>query len=181
MAGEVSRMKTTRRLVLGFALLGALIAATPPAAANNWWFGGGIGLSFGDVDYISVEPVIGYRVTDEVTVGGRLIYAYRSDDRIPGGFTGRDYGASVFARWFFTKHAFLQGEYEYLSYEYPTFSGETLRDNFGSWLLGAGWSQPISRNASFFAMGLYNLSYRENEPSPYGSAVIIRAGVGFSF
>jgi hypothetical protein len=174
-------MKRTRRLALGFVVFGALIAATPPAAADKWWFGGGIGLSFGTVDYVSVEPVIGYRVREDVDVGGRLVYVYRRDTRIDNGFTARDYGASVFARYFFTKRAFLQGEYEYLSYEFPELGGGTTRDNFGSWLVGAGYSQPLGRRSSFFALGLYNLSYREDERSPYGSAVIIRAGVGFSF
>jgi len=169
--------------IVFFAILAAVIATAPAAAAaDRWWGGGGIGLAFGgDVDYVSVQPVIGYRVTERLSVGGRLVLSYRNDDRFAESFNATDYGAAVFTRYAVTKIVFAQAEYEYLRYEYRLFDGGTDRDEFGSLFAGAGLSQPIGRRSSFFVLALYNFSYDEDELSPYGEPWVLRAGVGFSF
>lgn len=166
-----------------FVILAAVIATAPTvAAADRWWGGGGIGLAFGgDVEYVSVEPVIGYRATERLSVGGRLVLSYRRDDRFAESFSATDYGAAVFTRYAVTKIVFAHAEYEYLSYEYQLFGGGSDRDEFGSLFAGAGLSQPIGRRSSFFVVGLYNFSYDEDERSPYGEPWVLRAGVGFSF
>jgi hypothetical protein len=163
-------------------LLFALLTAVAPArvAAGEWWAGGGIGLAFGgDVTHISVEPLIGYWINPKLTVGGRLIFRYRKDERSPDSQSTMDYGAAVFTRYFATKRVFLQGEYEYLSYELPTASAG--RDGFNSLFGGAGFSQPLGGRSSFFISGLYNFLYRDDEPSPYADPWVLRAGVGFGF
>jgi outer membrane protein assembly factor BamA len=162
----------------------AVVVATAPAsaAADRWWGGGGIGLGFGgDVDYVSVEPVIGYRATERLSVGGRLVLSYRHDDRFAESYSATDYGAAVFTRYSITKHVFAQAEYEYLSYEYQLFAGGTDRDEYGSLFGGAGLSQPIGRRSSLFILGLYNFSYDDDERSPYNEPWVLRVGVGFSF
>ena len=172
-----------KRAVFGsvFVLL-FVVGAQPAAAADRWWGGGGIGLALGgDVDWVSVEPVIGYWVTEQFTVGTRLILRYRSDDRFAESISTTDYGASLFARYFLTNSFFVQGEYEYLSYEFRSFSGSDDRDEFGSWLAGGGYSQELSPHASFFVLALYNFSYDDDELSPYDGPWVLRAGVGFRF
>ncbi len=160
----------------------AVACATPAAAADRWWGGGGIGLALGgNVDFVSVEPVIGYWVTEQFTVGSRAILRSRRDDRFAESVTSTDYGAALFARYLVTKSFFVQGEYEYLSYELRSPSGSDERDEFGSWLAGGGYSQKLSRNARFFVSALYNFSYDEDEPSPYDQPWVLRAGVGFRF
>lgn len=155
--------------------------ASPAAAANRWWFGGGIGLSFGDVDYVSIEPAIGYVPVDKVTIGTRLIYRHRDDDRFDPSVSSTDYGASLFGRYFVAPAVFLQAEYEYLDYEFLRVDGSTDRDGYGSWLAGVGYSRPISSGASFFVLGLYNFSYADDEPSPYSDRYVLRVGVGVAF
>ena len=167
--------------LLPLLILLAVMAETPAMARNHWWFGGGIGLSFGDVDYISIEPVIGYVPVEKVSVGARLIYRYRDDGRFDPSVSATDYGASLFARYLITKPVFVQAEYEYLSYEFRQFNGSTDREGFGSWLAGVGISQPLGRNVSFFVLGLYNFSFSDDEFSPYNDAWVLRLGVGVSF
>jgi hypothetical protein len=172
-----------RRAVSVVALLmAAVMLSATPAAAGRWWFGGGMGLSFGgDVRYLAVEPMAGYRVTKNTTLGAGLIYRQREDERVKPTFRTSDYGGSVFVRYHVIPRMFLQGEYEYLSYEFRTIDGSTERDNFGSVLGGLGYSQPIGPRSGFFASALYNFSYDSDERSPYDSPWVVRFGIGVSF
>ena len=157
-------------------------APEKPSVADRVWVGGGIGLGFGDVTWVSVEPIVGYSITPRFGVGGRLIYRYREDDRFSPSLNTSDYGASLFARFFVLPPAvFLQAEYEHLSYEFPVTGGGTDRDDFDSVLGGGGISRPIGGRASFFALALYNFSYDDDELSPYDDPWIIRVGVGVGF
>jgi hypothetical protein len=157
-----------------------LAAGSADAAANRWWAGGGLGLSFSsDYRFVSVEPVVGYNVTKKLATGGRLIFRYVDDKRFDTSST--DYGASVFARYFVAKQVFVQGEFEYLWYEYAVSGGGTTREGFDSLFGGVGFSQPIGRRSSFFVSAMYNFSYDDDGPSPYADAWVIRAGVGFGF
>jgi hypothetical protein len=177
---EVS-MRRVLSVVAALAVV-AVLSAAPAAAADRWWFGGGLGLSFGgDVKYLEVEPLVGYQVTDNTTVGGGLIYRQREDERFEPTFSTHDYGASVFVRYHVIPRMFLQGEYEYLSYEFRQFDGSTDRDDFGSVLGGLGYSQPIGPRSGFFASMLYNFSYDSDERSPYDSPWVVRFGIGVRF
>jgi hypothetical protein len=173
-----------RRVLLISTLLIAF-ACTPALGAkgsgNRWWFGGGLGLAFGDVTFISVEPVIGYSITPKLSAGGRLIFRYRKDERYSEEFSANDYGAGVFLRYLVARPFFVQGEYEHLNYEIPRFDGSSDRDGYDSLLGGFGVAQPIGKNASFFASILYNFLWSDDEPSPYAERWRFRAGVGFSF
>jgi hypothetical protein len=174
-------MRRVLSLVAVLAAVAALSAA-PAAAADRWWFGGGFGLSFGgDVKYLTVEPLVGYRVTDNTTVGGGLIYRQREDERVEPSFSTTDYGASAFVRYHVIPRMFLQGEYEYLSWEFRQLDGSTDRDTFGSVLGGAGYTQPMGPRSRFFASALYNFSYDSDERGPYDSPWVVRFGFGVIF
>ncbi|MDH4057372.1 MAG: hypothetical protein OEU76_01340, partial [Cyclobacteriaceae bacterium] len=75
-----------------------------------------------------------------------------------------------------------------LNYEFINYpSLETTRSGYNSFLGGAGYMQPMGRNAAIFFMALYNFSYTTPNPyeyAPYDSPWIIRVGVnigGFIF
>jgi len=181
-AAKRETMKRAWILLVGLAIL----TATPASArslADRMWFGGGVGLAFGgNSDYVEVAPVLGFSATEKVSVGIALLYRYRNDKRYAEDISTNDYGGSVFARYRITRPVFLHAEYEYLSYEFPTFGGSSERDNFDSWLAGVGFSQPIGGRASFFLLGLYNFSYDEDDlRSPYAEPWVLRAGVVWRF
>ena len=160
--------------------------STPPPSTSfkdKLFFGGGMGLSFGDVDYISIEPLIGIHLNPKLSVGTTLIYRYTSDSRYEEDIHYNDYGARAFLQFYPVPNFFGQVEYEYLDYEYvllPSF--DTERTTAGSVFVGGGVSQPIGKGSAFFASALYNLSYDDNDPlSPYDTPWVIRVGVGVGF
>jgi hypothetical protein len=152
-----------------------------PAGPNRWFFGGGVGLGFGDVDFVEVWPTLGVWVDPKVALGGSLIYRHRRDSRPPETVTTSDYGGSVFGRYLVWDPLYLHAEVEYLNYEFINSDLSTDREGFTSFFIGAGAATPIGRNASLFATALYNLAYDDGERSPYASPWVIRVGVGFGF
>lgn len=177
--------------LLAASCAGALALAFPLSASaqlslgsshGRLVFGGSVGASFGNVSYVQVSPYVGYRVTDEFTVGVGLQYRYRNDDRFGRDLTTHDLGTSLFGRYHLPGPFFVQGEIEYLSYQYyrPNLTKE--RDGVWSVLAGGGISQPLGSNASAFALLMYNFSYNDySQPSPYTSPWVVRFGVGLRF
>lgn len=160
----------------------ALAQVSLSGSQDRWYFGGGLGAGFGDVTFVTVAPFAGYRVTDDFSVGAGLQYRYRHDDRFGRDLNTTDYGGSLFARHRVTGPFFVQGEYEYLSYQYFNSRSEKARTGVSSLLAGGGISQPLGSHASFFALALYNFSYAGySAPAPYSSPWVIRFGVGIGF
>ena len=172
-------------LTLFLPLAAPALAAPPspasPPAPSRWFYGGGVGLSFGDVDYISISPVIGYRITPAVSAGLGLQYIYRDDNRYAQDYSTSDYGGDLFARYYIAEGFFLSAAYEYLRFQYFDVNGAQLSDDYTSVFAGGGFAQPMSPNASFIVSAMYNVTYDEDEPSPYDSPWVIGAGVSVGF
>ena len=153
-------------------------------AADGVFAGGSLGLAFGDVDYVEVAPQVGIWLGPRVSVGGSLIFRYRNDAivRYPGNeadsVSTTDYGGSVFGRYFVWDTIYLHTEVEYLSYEYADFDLATERDESTSVFVGGGVATPIGGRSSLYLEVLYNLSYADDELSPYGSPWAVGVGVG---
>lgn len=141
--------------------------------------GGGMGLGFGAVqDFISVSPMIGYRLTARLLGGTGFTYRYTNYKVFKPSIKLNDYGISPFLRFTFYRNIFLQTEYEYLNYEFPLAATETTRRSFDSFLAGGGFIQPLGNRFAFFLMALYNFSYQDQvQYSPYDSPFVIRAGI----
>lgn len=147
--------------------------------------GGGIGLGFGsDQDFISLAPMIGFRVTERFLAGTGVTYRY-TKYKLPGfEIKLTDYGINPFLRYTVFNNVFVQTEFEYLNYEFPTSIDESVRKTFNSFMAGGGFLQPMGDRASFFVMALYNFSYTEpkiGEYSPYYSPLVLRAGINLGF
>lgn len=161
---------------------GAPPKPSQPPKPKRLYVGGGMGLAFGDVTYVQVQPLLGYQVDPRFLIGGSLIYRYSKDDRYADSVSTTDYGASGFARFDIQKGFFAQGEYEHLNYEFPVVTGGTERQAYDSIFLGPGFSSPVGGNGSFYAALLYNFNYDSNDlNSPYDNAWVVRVGVGFGF
>ena len=162
-------------------LLGFLVFS-PAAEANKWWIGGGIGLGFGDRDYVEVNGIVGYRATPRFTPGLRLTYRSREVTRGNSSVNTSDYGAALFGRYRVWKPIYAQVEYEYLSYEFVLSDRTRERETLGSLLGGFGASFPLSENLGVFATALYNFTYDDDDlRNPYSGPWVFRAGVGYSF
>jgi hypothetical protein len=151
--------------------------------ADGVFVGGSIGLGFGDVDYVEVAPLVGIWLGPRVSVGGSLIFRYRNDAivRYSGdeaeSVSTTDYGGSVFGRYFVWDSIYLHTEVEYLSYEYANIDLATERNDSTSVFVGGGVATPIGGGSSLYVDVLYNLSYSDEELSPYGSPWAIGVGV----
>jgi hypothetical protein len=143
--------------------------------------GGGLGLGFGSVqDFVSVSPVIGYSITKKFIAGTGITYRYTNFKLSTPSIKLNDYAISPFLRYNIYRGFFVQTEYEYLNYEFPINTTETIRMDFKSFLAGGGLVQPIGRNLAFYVMALYNFSYQQPVPgriSPYSSPFVLRAGI----
>ncbi|MCD9017276.1 hypothetical protein [Parachryseolinea silvisoli] len=147
--------------------------------------GGGFGLSFSNYyDYVSVSPLIGYRLTPKLAAGIQVQYRYTKYKQYSFKFSTNDYGVSPFVRYSVAGPFFLHAEYEYLNYEFPLSANESVRRSYNSFLAGGGFFQPLGRFAGFYLMALYNFSYTDPDPgefSPYDSPLVLRAGVTAGF
>ena len=141
--------------------------------------GGGLGLGFGSVqDYVSVSPMLGYRLTAKLLAGTGVTYRYTNYKAYRPSVKLNDYGVNPFLRFTIYRNIFLQTEYEYLNYEYPLTAIESTRMKFDSFMAGGGFIQPMGNRVAFYLMALYNFSYDDLDPySPYDSPFVIRAGI----
>lgn len=151
----------------------------PPPPSRVFW-GGGLGFGFGDVDWVEVSPLVGYRVHPKIDLGLALTYRWRSDDRFD--LDTNDYGGTLFGRYRAWRNLFLEADWEYLNWEYVRFDLSTERTNTSSFLAGGGYYQPLGGRASMAVSALYNFSYDDNDPlEPYGEPWVLRFGIGVGF
>lgn len=143
---------------------------------SNLWYGGGFQLgfsggSFSSAFQLGISPMVGYKITDEFSVGPRvsLLYTYYRAETIDGVQSANlmDYGIGAFTRYKIFRSIFAHLEYgfdnEVVSLQYNSINGEfeknrRLRNNA---LIGLGyndgngvWGYEISL--------LYNLLQEEN-------------------
>jgi hypothetical protein len=160
--------------------------AEKPSIKDRMFFGGGFGMSFSsDYDFFSISPIIGYRLSPKVATGLSITYRYTNYKYVTPNVSTNDYGVSPFIRYQFYGPLFLHAEYEYLNYEYITYTGESVRESFSSFMAGGGFFQPVGRRAGIYISVLYNFSYR-NPTSPYdyypySSPLVVRAGITAGF
>ena len=159
-----------------------------PSVRDRIFVGGGLGgISFSsNYQYFAINGLVGYKITPKLAGGVQLQYRFAKDKRYSPSFTANDFGVSPFLRFNFYGPLFLHVEYEYLSYEYPSYpTYEKTRDGYSSFMAGGGFFQPIGRNAGFYFAALYNFTYRDPQSPydyyPYSSPLVIRAGVTAGF
>ena len=147
--------------------------------------GGGFGMAFDSYqDFISLSPLVGYRVTQKFIVGTSVTYRYTKYKYYQPAIKLNDYGVNPFMRYQIFGNFFVQAEYEYLNYQFPTGPEQSIRKNFNSFLAGGGFIQPISDKMALYATALYNFSYKDPIPgeySPYYTPLILRAGITVGF
>jgi len=143
-------------------------------------------LSFGSSTYIEVAPLLGYHVTDRLSVGLGPHYIYQSQNAnymYPQSWSTHIYGGKAFSRFSIIRHAeeflpinlfnelFVHLEYETISLEYAYYGTANDPDEgrflFNSFLVGGGFTQRIGLNNAVTFMVLWNLN--ESYSSPYSN------------
>ncbi len=175
-------MKSRILLVAVVLLTASSMAGAGQGGKNNMFWGGWVGAGFGTVDYVEISPTFGIYPMEKLATGIRLTYRYRNDSRFSPELSTSDYGGGLFARYFLIPQLFVQGEYDYLSYEYIDLDYDTVRTSANALLGGGGYSMPMGPHAAFNATILYDLLHDSGDPyRPYDSPWVFRVGVGVGF
>jgi hypothetical protein len=158
----------------------------PVSKENRWYYGGNIGFSFwNNYFYLGVYPMVGYKVTPQLSLGAKIGYAYISDNRydpLPAINTS-NYGASVFSRYRIIPQLYVHAEFAYWSYENAYLQNNSVvteRNWVPFLLLGGGVSQNVGPNVWLFAEVLFDVINDNNSPYESGHAFVsFGVGVGF--
>jgi hypothetical protein len=152
--------------------------------------GGNVGLAFGEMTYLNLSPLAGYRFSPLFAAGVQINAQYESvryhdaygalarKERytvLGGGVFGRVYPISQLFIHVQPEYNFIRGRVRY----YDGTPGAGYHRQVPSLLAGAGFEQPTGGSAAFEVMILYDVL--QNPDSPYGNQPIIRAGVHFGF
>lgn len=181
-------------LIIIFSMLGTFAFAQwgeeemseKPEWRERIFTGGGLGASFSSYyDYVSVSPLIGYRITPKLAGGLQLQYRYTNYKQTPS-YNTNDFGISPFLRFSIFGPFFLHAEYEYLSYQYPiNYNGDKERRGYDSFMAGGGFFQPVGRRTGFYVSALYNFTYKDPTSPydyyPYNSPLVLRVGITAGF
>ncbi len=180
-------MKHTLKLFLFVLFISSCfleLSAQPPQEGEKFWdkvyFGGNFGLQFGDQTVVDVNPLIGYRLTEKLSVGFTATYIYYKfkDPYNPSySYSSDIYGGSIFTRYFLLENIFAHIEGEVLNLEVPNYVlNRYVREDIFGFYVGGGYRQPLGDRSSLNILLLYNLN--EDRNSPYQNP-IIRIGFGF--
>lgn len=124
------------------------------------YIGGGMGLSGGsNSTSISLSPIVGYMVSNRLSVGVGATYQYYKYKGYPTDYTDNRYGGSVFSRMNLFKQIFAYGEYSFLNYQYGSDVND--RRTVDRLPLGLGLSQRMGSRSSFNIIAAYDMLYNE--------------------
>lgn len=161
----------------------------PQQTASKWYYGGTLGFSFwNDYFYLTIQPMVGYKVTPKLSLGAKIGYAYMSDDSYEPfpTLTTHNYGASIFSRFRLIPQLYAHAEFVYASYEQitsfdiPNNTYITERDWVPFLLLGGGFVQSVGPNTSLFIEVLVDVLNDDNSPyEEWYPIVSFGVGVGF--
>lgn len=147
------------------------------------WFGGGVGIAFGTVTNIAVEPMVGYKVTrnGKLSTGIGASYQYFRDNQGNPPYEASIYGGRVFSRYRIIEQLFAHAEYANLNLQLNYTDPTRFERRWVPFLLvGGGYSAHLGGRSYLTATILWDVL--QDPDSPYGAGEPwIGAGVGFGF
>ncbi|HQW05688.1 MAG: hypothetical protein IPH05_16965 [Flavobacteriales bacterium] len=149
------------------------------------WFGGGVGLSFGTVTAVQLDPLIGYKVDKEgkLSTGLGASYWYFRDNRYTPPYDFKAYGYRIFSRYRVIPQAYIHTEFLHMNVEANRFGAFTeVRPRV--WvphlLVGAGYVQSLGGRSSIYLQVLFDLIQDPNSIY-FNQGPIFSGGVGVGF
>ncbi len=136
--------------------------------------GGNFGLQFGNTTLIDISPLVGFRLTDNLSLGIGLTYQYNKNKSYTDIYKTNIYGGRLFSSYWIVSEVFAHIEYEILNFEIPDLYDNLARRNVASFLVGGGYRQIIGPNIFSDIMILWN--FNKSIDSPYTNP-IYRIGI----
>lgn len=153
--------------------------------SNRIFVGGDIGATFGDYTQISINPLIGYRISNEVSTGLQFVYnhswQYINKDQVnQTTLQSNTYGGNLFLQYNPIPSFYMKGEFEYDSYtNYETTQGTKETNAVPFIFLGAGYSTPLSKNSTLNAGIKVDVLNSDNSPyEDFTPFFYVGAGIG---
>lgn len=144
--------------------------ASDPSFMDRVYFGGGLGFSSDNyATFISVSPIVGYMITQNLSAGVGIQYQYIRYKFLD--VSGNTYGGNIFTRYNINQF-FLQTEYSQINIEVSPDNDLKNRRTFDRLLFGGGITQPLGRKARLNVVGMYDIIYNVN--SPFASPWVLR-------
>ena len=160
-------------------------------------FGGGLGLSFGRITNINVNPILGYRFAKLFGAGVSVNYNYYSESGVDANtllkykIAAQTYGGGIWAKAFlfenifkssqFASNIFLMGSAEENKIKFTETAPNSTQDFTSQWypslLAGIGLRQRISNYASFNILILHD--WLKQSPVYINQPLIITVGTSF--
>jgi len=158
---------------------------------NLLWYGADVTLGFNAFNgeslfAIGISPMVGYKVTDNFSLGPRISLANTTSkiavtNSTDASLNEFDFGAGIFARHKFLNNYFIHGEYQALNNEIPTFiSGNevlTERDWENHYFLGLGYGGS-NGSIGFSTYALWDFS---QEFTSQNIPIDVRFGITYNF
>ena len=153
--------------------------------SQRLYTGGDLGFSFGNITFVNINPIVGYRIDKKWSAGISAKYIYYRE-RFPEynwEYSNSMYGGSVFTRYLIGNSFLAHAEFETVNAEVREFLSTTLtRKWVPIGLLGAGYRQGLG-NTYLQVLVLYDAINDRNSPyrneylfGPTNIPLILRAG-----
>jgi len=152
---------------------------------DRLWYGGNLGLLFGTVTSIQLDPMVGYKVDTQgkyiAGIGGS--YWYFKDDRFNPAWSFTGYGYRVFNRYHVIPQAFIHAEFLHMNVDgarNELFGPLDQRIWVPHVLVGAGYMQSLGGRTGVFVQVLFDVLQDPNSIF-FGQGPIFSVGGGFGF
>lgn len=173
-----------------YAYTPAPVDSSRGAEPGRWFTGGSMGMYFGDLNYLHLSPLLGYRLSDLFSAGMQLNAQYQWNhyrNAANDGVEKESYGVlggGVFLRGYPLDAFFLQGQPEYNRvFGRRHYADGSPPQRFGRWvpsfLAGAGIAMSAGQGSAVTLMVMYDVL--QDEDSPYGPHPVFRGGVNIGF
>lgn len=152
-----------------------------PAFKDRVYFGGNLGLSFGTITSIQVEPMAGYIIDKErkLSAGLGISYWYYKDSRYRPEFESNSYGYRIFSRYRVIPPLFAHVEFSQQNFEVFNFDGSRGRRWVPFLLVGGGYAASVGGRSVMTVQILWDLL--QDPYSPYGGQPFFSMGFGVGF
>lgn len=138
------------------------------------FYGGNFDVYFiNSTTVISLNPLVGLKVTDKFQIGAGGVFNYFSTRYAGQTVNSIFYGSHTFARYFVLDNVFAQVQYDRIFQPKINFSKNRIENGWMDYvLIGGGFRQPIGTNAYFITSLMYNVNYNPNQINAYYNPLI---------
>jgi hypothetical protein len=153
--------------------------------ADRLWYGGNLGLLFGTVTSIQIDPMIGYKVDPKgkYMAGIGASYWHFKDNRFNPAWSFTGYGYRVFNRYRVIEQAFLHAEFLHMNVDgarNELFGPLDQRIWVPHLMVGAGYMQGLGGRSGVFVQILFEVLQDPNSMF-FGQGPIFSVGGGIGF